>query len=306
MSDQIGIDHDRCTGCGSCVEVCPYRLFFIEGDKAVIQNKDCFLCGHCRAVCLTGAVVIKDLHRLETLEFKPPAGNKAQDLTDANATASSLMKIMELRRSCRNFTPEAVPVQLLSDLVKIGTLAPSGTNCQDWEFTLLPEKKDVIHLGSLVSNYYQKLNRLAEKPLLRNFLKMIGKDSLYNYYKNYYESVEEALKEWEEEQVDRLFHGAAAVIIVSNRTAASCPKEDALLATQNILLAAESIGLGSCLIGFAVEAIQRNPAIQKKLGIPPGEKVYSVICLGYPAIKYYRAAGRKQVTPRIVRFGAPQ
>ncbi len=283
------------------MEVCPFYIFSLEREKAVLDNNDCFMCGHCRAVCPTNAIFIKDLQETLTLES---ADNKIQTRSNGAGFSPPLIDLMQSRRSCRNFKPETVSIELLADLVKIGTLAPSGTNCQDWEFTILPERSDVAQLGNLVGNYYKKLNRLAERPLLRNFLKMIGKDSLYNYYINHYETVEKALSEWDEEQKDRLFHGATAAIIVSNRTIASCPGEDALLATQNILLAAESVGLGSCLIGFAVEAIRRSSFLQGKLGIPKGEQVYSVICLGYPAVKFYRTAGRKQVKSRILKLEA--
>jgi len=74
--------------------------------------------------------------------------------------------------------------------------------------------------------------------------------------------------------------------------------EDALLATQNILLAAHAMGLGTCLIGFAVAAMQRKPAIKEQLQIPADEPIYSVIALGYPDERYERVAGRKSVVPR--------
>lgn len=79
---------------------------------------------------------------------------------------------------------------------------------------------------------------------------------------------------------------------------ASCPAEDALFATQNILLAAHSMGLGSCLIGFAVEAMKRDPSIKRAVGVPDEEVVYAVIALGYPDEIYQRVTGRKKVTPR--------
>lgn len=74
--------------------------------------------------------------------------------------------------------------------------------------------------------------------------------------------------------------------------------EDALLASQNILLAAHSLGLGSCMIGFAVEAIKRDKQIRKLLQIPDDESVYAVIALGYPAERYQRTGLRKKTAPR--------
>jgi nitroreductase len=83
---------------------------------------------------------------------------------------------------------------------------------------------------------------------------------------------------------------------------ASCAAEDALLASQNIVLAAHTMGLGTCLVGFAVEAMKRDLSIQESIGIPRNETVYSVIAIGRPDVSYVRPAGRK--VP-VVRTFAP-
>ena len=92
-----------------------------------------------------------------------------------------------------------------------------------------------------------------------------------------------------------------AAIVVGMKTGASCPAEDALLATQNILLAAHSMGLGSCLIGFAVSAIKEAPELKSALGIPTEETVYAVIALGYPNESYETVAGRKKPEIRFFK-----
>ncbi len=106
--------------------------------------------------------------------------------------------------------------------------------------------------------------------------------------------MKEALQEWEQHGRDRLFHGATAVIVVGSKPGGSCPLEDAMLASQNILLGAHSMGLGTCLIGFAVAALQNDPAVKKFLKIPDEESVYAVIAMGYPDEKYQGLTGRKK------------
>lgn len=107
----------------------------------------------------------------------------------------------------------------------------------------------------------------------------------------------QALEEWRSTGRERLFHGAPAAILVGSRPGGSCPAADALLASQNILLAAHVLGLGSCLVGFVVEAMRRRPAIAAGLGLPPEETVHAVIALGYPAEGYARQAGRWPLAP---------
>lgn len=48
---------EKCTGCGSCTEVCPHNVFRIEGKKAVIIDRDrCMECGACSMNCSFGAL----------------------------------------------------------------------------------------------------------------------------------------------------------------------------------------------------------------------------------------------------------
>lgn len=296
MEEKISIDKQKCSGCGSCVEICPYRLITLTDNKAEPLSEKCFSCGHCYAVCPTGAVQVEGLSG--DLELAGVAGGYYKQ----GNVVVDLVELMRSRRSCRKYRDEEIPLHILKDLVKIGTTAPSGTNCQGWNFAILPSRKDVMVLAEMVGEYFRKLNRKAENPLLRAVVKILGSDSLGNYYRNYHQTVAEALLEWEKNGTDRLFHGATSAILVSCCRETSCPAEDALLATQNILLAAHSMGLGSCLIGFAVEAMRRDGVIRKEMKIPDNEQIYTVIALGVPDVHFVRPAGRREIEPRILQL----
>jgi len=90
--------------------------------------------------------------------------------------------------------------------------------------------------------------------------------------------------------------------VVGSAPGGSCPAEDALLAAQNILLAAHALGLGTCLIGFAVSAMRKDRRIQLLLKIPREESVHAVIAVGHPAVTYQRPAGRKKAVLRFAEF----
>lgn len=286
---------ENCHGCGICLRVCPNQLFTLEGGKAYIFGGRCLGCGHCVAACPVQAVVLNDL--AIDLHFKTFHSSLAA-LSPGDYDTGELVRLMRSRRSCRNYRNIPVPPELLEDLVKIGTTAPSGTNSQRWTFTVLPARKAVVTLGNGVAGYFKKLNRLADFTALRLLLKIIGKKSLDNYYHRYSRTIKKGLADWEENDRDRLFHGAPAAIIVGSDPGASCPVEDALLATQNILLAAHSLGLGSCLIGFAVAAMAKEKSLKRLIGIPAEETVHAVIALGFPDEAYRQVAGRRVVAPR--------
>ena len=286
------IDQEKCNGCELCIKVCPSDTISMQDGKAQVTGDRSLQFGHCAAVCPVDAIRVATIEE-QSLSFN--SFNLANRwLPHGEFDTARLVQLMASRRSCRNYTDRAIDRSILEDLVKIGATAPSGTNCQNWTFTVLPDRAAVAVLGERIGAFFRKLNRLAEKRLLRKSLKIIGKPELDNYYQEHYQSVVEGLQEWEQYGRDRLFHGAAAVIVVASRPGGSCPMEDAMLATQNILLAAHSMGLGSCLIGFAVEAMRNDPGIKTFIKIPAEETVYAVIAVGYPNETYERLTGRKR------------
>jgi nitroreductase/NAD-dependent dihydropyrimidine dehydrogenase PreA subunit len=294
--NRIEIDRDLCNGCGLCVAVCPTGTISLREEKAIASGGESIYCGHCEAVCPREAIRVRGIDR-EMSEYKTFSAEK-QWLPPGNFNTSLLVRLMASRRSCRHFTDRPVERALLEDLVKIGITAPSGTNSQSWTFTILPRRKAVQAFAERVAYFFERLNATAEKTLLRMFLRLIGKGELDAYYRGYYRKVKEAIEEWHASGKDPLFHGSTAAILVGSKPGASCPAEDALLATQNILLAAHSMGLGSCLIGYAVAAMKRDPSIRQSVGIPSDEEIHSVIALGYPDEVYQRTAGRRKVTTR--------
>jgi nitroreductase/NAD-dependent dihydropyrimidine dehydrogenase PreA subunit len=291
------IDPVLCTGCGLCIEVCPSETITIKDKIAVVSGSQSLNCGHCAAICPTGAVTVSGIDPAMSA-FRTFRANNAW-VPHGSYDTAGLVNLMRSRRSCRNFKDKPVSRDILEDLAKIGITAPSGSNCQMWTFTILPDRKSVDMLAEHIGAFFRKLNHMAGKGWLRNMMRIVGRPELHHYYHNFYESVQKGLSEWEGQGRDILFHGAAAAIIVSSAEGASCPAEDALMATQNILLGAHSMGLGTCMIGFAIAAMRKEAKINRLLGIPTHETPYAVVALGYPDEKYRRVTGRK---PAVIRY----
>lgn len=54
-----------CTGCGMCVDVCPYDALMLEEEKAKVQEVLCEGCGTCSATCLRGAINVRNITQLQ-------------------------------------------------------------------------------------------------------------------------------------------------------------------------------------------------------------------------------------------------
>ncbi len=298
----VAADAHRCTGCGACLTVCPKDILAVETGKIVVRDGACMQCGHCAAACPAGALRVSTLDPA-LLQFATFSADRRW-LPHGRFDTARLVNLMGSRRSCRNFSARPVDRPLLEDLVRVGITAPSGTNCQPWTFSILPDRPAVERLGRRVGDVFRRMNRLAATPWLRSLLRLVGRPQLADYHREYYPAVRAALAAWDRGEADMLFHGAPAVIVVAARNDASCPAEDALLAAGNMLLAAHAMGLGTCLIGFVIAAMRRDRGIARMLAIPDGETAHAVIAVGWPREAYRAVAGRKPVTVRYPDLSA--
>jgi nitroreductase len=64
------------------------------------------------------------------------------------------------------------------------------------------------------------------------------------------------------------------------------------------MLMAESLGLGTCLTGYASEALQVLLAARAELGLPETNRVYHVVTAGRPAETFRLVPPRKSAQVR--------
>ena len=59
----------HCTGCGMCVDACPFIAIRLENGKAVVNEALCEGCGSCSATCLRAAIDVKNVTQLQINEM---------------------------------------------------------------------------------------------------------------------------------------------------------------------------------------------------------------------------------------------
>ena len=288
-------DMKLCSRCGLCARVCPKDIIVIEDEITIVTERNCILCTHCYSVCPAGAVSFNLPLRNTLFKTITPG----EDPVNGPVTPGALAGMMQSRRSIRLYSDKTVSPDIISDLLECAVTAPSGSNCQLWEFTILNGREKVFQLAERIGDFFKKINRIAGNPLFRFLSVIISGKKLIRYYKNNYSSVSYGLKEAEKGR-DLLFHGAQALIIISSPMEGSLPLEDAQYAAYNIALLAHSMGLGTCFIGYASEVMNRVRSVKTSVGIPSGNRVHAVLTLGYPEITFRRHALRKEYRCRYV------
>lgn len=176
------------------------------------------------------------------------------------------------RRSVRVYSEEQIKPEDLDLIVQAGLFSPSGCNSQPWHFTVL-QNKELIN----------ELNIESKKELLK---------SKNEYFKNFATN----------EKYD-IFYNAPTVIIISGEKAALVPQIDCAAATENMMLAAESLEIGSCWIGLVTFLFKsdRGEEYSKKLEIPDNYEPYYAVTLGYKKIANPKPQPRRENTVNYVK-----
>ena len=64
---KIKVDLDKCDGCGTCVETCPFNFRRVVDGKSTVDPDQCIGCGRCVEVCPHEAITL-DVNDPEYIE----------------------------------------------------------------------------------------------------------------------------------------------------------------------------------------------------------------------------------------------
>ncbi len=282
--EKIFIDKEQCTLCKLCIPVCLRRILE-EGDETIgiTDPEQCFLCGHCKAVCPEDA---PQLPSLNSEEFEPVP--RKEELPDAE----QLMDLFRSRRSVRIYRRDLVEQEKLERIIQAGRFAPTGGNRQPLNYVVIhTEKLKQIRDMAMdaLADQAKRIERAVEKhrktgePLSHN-------DQLRQGYVARWSEMPNLLKQG----TDSLFYDAPALIVCHvDPMGSPTPDVDACLASMQMVLMAEALGLGTCFCAFLVFAIEESLDLRKALQIPEDHIVSSSFMVGYPDVKFVRFVSRE-------------
>lgn len=177
---------------------------------------------------------------------------------------NEVIKTIYTRRSVRKFKNKLVSEDLIEQLLNAGMMAPSAVNKQPWKFYVLTNREDI-----------RKISKQVAKEAMKGVLSM-GLMEIIDAGRFMLQS-SHALELLNSD--DHIFYDAPVVILITSPKNDEWGELDIGMCSQNIMLAAKSIGIDSCPIGLA--KFIEHTEIYSKLNIPATDQVKLAIILGY-------------------------
>jgi len=263
----FNVDPEKCNLDGICVEACGRRLIEMEDPDAVPTltadaEELCINCGHCVAVCPTGALA----HRTMRPEDCPQI--KKELFIDVEQAEQFLRS----RRSIRNYKGKPVERDKLNKLIQVSGYAPSAHNGRPVHFLVIQDKTEVRRLAGLVVDWMRLT--IKEAPALAESFRL-----------------DRVVGLWDKGE-DPICRNAPHLMIAYAAENARMAQVDCILALAYAELIAPPLGLGATWAGYVMTATSFYPPLKEALNLPEGHKCFGVMMIGYPKFKFVRMPPR--------------
>lgn len=279
------IDRSTCTVCGECAAVCVGGVL-VKCDREIridhAASFDCIACGQCMMVCPMGSVTVtgRKASPADLVDLPPP---------ELRADFERLEALFLARRSVRRFRKDQVPRETIDKVISAAATAPMGV--PPWEVGILVfhGQDKVRALATDTADAYAKLLGFIEGPAGRVYRKMMKKTAR-EALESFILPLGRALVDGRKRGMDFVLYDAPAALLFHSSPYSD--GADAYIACTYAMLAAESIGLGTCMIGCLPPVLDRRKDLKARHGIPEGHAPRIVLLLGRPAGRFLKGIRR--------------
>ena len=284
---QIKIIEDMCNGCGLCISVCKDFNFKLENKKAVLTGTPlfgCIGCGHCMAICPAHAIEIRGRELSSGDLFALPGMGRA--------TYEQLLSLLQARRSIREFKDISVDTELVNKILYAAKTAPMGLPPSDVNVLVLGSQARVHAFAKDYCDFLESISWMVSDwfiALMRPFWGRENDEMFRGFIKpvvNFYTS---SMREG----VNMVNYDAPLAMYFYGSP--YCDPADPIIAATYAMIAAESLGLGSCMLGAIHPFIQSGGKARKfreKQGIKYTSREGLFVIFGHPKVKYHQGINR--------------
>jgi len=185
----------------------------------------------------------------------------------------ALMEVVLGRKSIRKYKDKPISKEEIMRMLEAARWAPNGENYQPWRFVVITDKSIIKELGLIGA-------QASGRRFLQEFLRGDLEKRLAAIPE---EKRKKVIKKMIEGRVSGFVAEAPLCIAVCSVGYEGVDNlMDCSAATQNLLLAAESMGIGTCwVIGITKDARDQKK-VRELLKVPNGVHVPYILSLGYP------------------------
>ena len=183
------------------------------------------------------------------------------------------------RRSIRKYLSKPVAPELVKKIMTAATWAPSGGNGQPWRFYVATGAKRDEFIQAMVevagpnSPSIEAFDEMMI-PAIEEGLRLVGKGNAPTAVSK---KLDEDFQKHNDYGSFRFFQAPVAIVVARPQTGGSLM--DIGAAVENLIIAAQGEGLGTCWLG---KPLRFSDTIRKVLGIPKDENLVTCVSLGYP------------------------
>ena len=166
----------------------------------------------------------------------------------SQANKNQTIETIMSRRSIRQYKPQAVDRDTMQTIVECGINAPNGMNKQSWAIRVVDNPEYINGITEVFKKKNQ--DRIANDPNFKN-----------------------------------MFRNAPTVVFIANDPSYELSQIDCGLLGENMILAAQSMGIGSCCLGSPIRFMLTEPEAAeyvKRLELPEGYNLLYCIAFGHP------------------------
>ncbi|MHA1668940.1 MAG: nitroreductase family protein [Promethearchaeota archaeon] len=283
-NSKVIVDIDSCTKCMACANECHY--YYFDSDKMYFHEEMeeyCIECGKCVAICPVNAIRLKN-HQNETLIDAPTK----EELPDFE----SFSKLFQTRRSRRQFKDKSIPKELIEKILDVaGRYSATGDNQENVYFTVVQDREILKKLSNECTAQVKNLVEKYEDPQGRESLASVFDHSMMQKIKEVIPAFKRNLKRIEDDE--EVWRWDAELIILHSPKDSLTLIENCSLAASQIMLAAETLGLGTCSLGYINTFFNQFRSISKIIKLPIKHVAGYTLAIGYPKAHYYRIPARK-------------
>ncbi len=292
----VQIDQELCSACGLCVSACKQAmvLHLDQGRIRIDQQRlfGCIGCGHCMTICPTGAIRVegRDLHPQDVV------------LAGVKTDFEHLEGLLLARRSTRHFRPQPVEAAVLQKILDTAATAPMGYPPSDVGVLVFSTPQQVKAFRDDLFEVLLSM-KFMTSPVALKVMRPFMKTEAYDIFSGFLTTALKAYIEADQQGEDLLLYGAPAALYFYGSPYSDDP--DPVIAATYAMLIAETLGLGSCMLGIPAAFLKQKTALQKKYGLPRGFKPGVTLILGYPRLVYRRGIRRRFARTHWVGDDAP-